>query len=369
MGSDKTIRFVFYPRESTSLGHTSRLLGVADAVRRLAPEVSVLFLVDDGDTRLIEAHGYAWSRIPADRASLETWWAKTVRSAGTQMVLVQDSSVHHVLSGLARDEQAHQVLILRERTDLLHFLYQKREEITGTDLVVFPHSKQEIGLLPLSWLPESKLMYCGALLRRSLEDIDVAGMRARYGIQTDELTIVVSNGGGNGDVNQDDDFIDTAFAAIRLASADLPEFHVICITGPSSRWQIEHVEFQTGRVTVRDFEPRLFDLFGAANLVIARGGYNTIHELVELGVPSLCLPAARPTESQQRRIEQAAAIPGSNIQPGQMDVSQLAASIRRLARMPRWTYQSDGRPDLIAANKRALAERLLQLARRAENEH
>ena len=43
---------------------------------------------------------------------------------------------------------------------------------------------------------------------------------------------------------------------------------------------------QRGRLDIREFEPNLLDLFAAANLVVARGGYNTVLELWEVGVPA-----------------------------------------------------------------------------------
>jgi predicted glycosyltransferase len=115
---------------------------------------------------------------------------------------------------------------------------------------------------------------------------------------------------------------------------------------------------------MREFEPRLFDLFAAANLVIARGGYNTVLELKQLGIPAICIPARRGTEDQKGRIRMARQA-GANIQLGSLASSSLAASIRTVAEEAWWRCQTTDKSDEIVANRATLALRLLAL--RAES--
>jgi predicted glycosyltransferase len=357
--------FVFYSGETASLGRTSRLLGIANALRQQVAETRSTFLVPatGGDTCLIESEGYSWHRLSDERNRLREIWAEAMREVDSPSVLVQDTTLRRPLFRLAQEEGSRQVLVIRERTDLLHFLHQFKAEIAELDLVVFPHTEGELDLLPLDWLPDSKVLYCGTLLRRSRQEAEVATVRKQYGLRPDEFTIVVTNGGGNGAVQLEDDFWSVVQEALKQADPDLPTFHVVCVTGPLSRETVEPVTFRHGRMTLRAFEPRLFDLFAAARLVIGRGGYNTVHELLESGIPALCIPIpdGRSAENQAARIRQAAGLLGSQIHLSDLDPTRLAEEIQQISRQPRWSYVPDIAPDVIAANKRALVHRLLQL--------
>lgn len=116
-----------------------------------------------------------------------------------------------------------------------------------------------------------------------------------------------------------------------------------------------------GRLDVREFEPHLLDLFAAANLVIARGGYNTVLELREAGVPAICVPAERAGESQEERIRRAAET-GEQIRLVGLNVDALVREIRRIAGEARWHYEPGDSLMTIQANKAALAERLIRVS-------
>jgi predicted glycosyltransferase len=129
------------------------------------------------------------------------------------------------------------------------------------------------------------------------------------------------------------------------------------VSGPLSRRRVPWVDLARGKLMVREFEPRLFDLLAAAHLAITRGGYNTMLELRLLGVPAICVPAWRGAEGQRVRI-QAAAREAGRIRLGSLNPGHLAAAIRAVAREA-WWRQSGDVLDGVTVNRRELVERLL----------
>jgi len=69
---------------------------------------------------------------------------------------------------------------------------------------------------------------------------------------------------------------------------------------------------------------RLFRAFDAA---IAASGYNSFHELVVGGVPSLFLPQPRETDDQERRAEHAAAAGVGLVAPELVDLPERVSAL------------------------------------------
>jgi predicted glycosyltransferase len=208
-------------------------------------------------------------------------------------------------------------------------------------------------------------MYCGPLLRRTRSDLNLERIRWLYGLSPDEFTIVISNGGGNALPELDDDFLEVTLDALKAVEHDLPPYRAIVVAGPLARRRVPWVDLERGKLVIREFEPYLFDLFAAANLVVARGG-SSVMELQELGVPAICVPARRSTESQEQRIRDAADA-GANIRLATLEKGDVAIALCQAASWPRWEYELGDAPDQIAANKETLAQRLVDLALEARS--
>ncbi|HDK43196.1 MAG TPA: glycosyltransferase, partial [Desulfobacteraceae bacterium] len=57
------------------------------------------------------------------------------------------------------------------------------------------------------------------------------------------------------------------------------------------------------RITVLPFYPRMEEMFGAADLVITMGGYNTVCEILSQQTPALIIPRETPRLEQLLRAE------------------------------------------------------------------
>lgn len=114
--------------------------------------------------------------------------------------------------------------------------------------------------------------------------------------------LVTVGGGADGRL-----LLDTYATALRqLGSA--ADFTSLVLTGPmlsdSDRTAVEQTLFATGaEVEVSAFTPSPEPLMAAATGVVAMGGYNTVTELMSLGVPALIVPRDFPRREQLLRAQ------------------------------------------------------------------
>ena len=367
---------LFYAIGAGGLGHLSRTLSIADTINQIAPEMPIIFVTEASDSRLLNEYPFPYYQVPCHHtlSMEERWrilpeqqiryvWEQTIQSiveAHQPSIIVHDTFIRKHLHQFAVEAGSQGVLILRKRTDTRSFLHRNRHMLSNFGLIAVPHHEGEIGNVKPSWLPEAQFMYCGPLLRRTRSDLRVEEIRQQYGIKPDEFTIVISNGGGNILPDLNDEFIEITLKTLKTLEDHLPVFRAIVITGPLAPLHTQWISFRTGHLIVRDFEPNLLDLFAASNLAITRGGYNTILELQEVGIPAICIPAKRHAESQAKRIERAMR-ETTHIQAEALESDILGEIILEAASQPWWRYQPSRKPDHIRANKQLLAHRILRL--------
>ncbi len=369
---------LFYCIESVGLGHVSRMLGIAEAIRELKPKQPMLFVTEANDARLIEHHGFPFYQVrprhiftaeefdhlpdlqAVDAAYLGMMQA--IFEAYQPRLTIHDTHPRRHIIEMATEYGSQQAMILRTRTDMDSFVERNAYFLSQMALIAFPHTEREIGKLDIPGLTEENYLYCGPLLRRTRDDLRIDDIRAAYNLRPGDFTIVVTNGGGNGGREADqDDFLSMVLDVFRRVEERLPPFRLIVISGPLNRRRVI-VPPLNNPVMAREFEPCLFELMAAANLVIARGGYNTMLELQELGVPAICVPAERSVEDQGGRIRQVAR-QVDNLRMVPLDARLLAAAVHEAACSPgKMVAHPKSPPDEIAENKHRIAKRLIALA-------
>lgn len=155
----------------------------------------------------------------------------------------------------------------------------------------------EYGLSPRA---AAKTRYVGYLRRepgaRSREEV-----RAELPMKTDRLVVVTAGGGGDGAA---------LFRAALTAMSDQPRaipFDCLIVGGPlisvAEREELQDLAGPAGGVHFLDFTDDMASFLGAADAVIAMGGYNTVCEILSAGVPSLIVPRVHPRQEQLIRAE------------------------------------------------------------------
>lgn len=366
--------FIFHAVDGVGLGHLSRLLGIADSVRVLAPDIPLVFLTESTDARLLNEYSMPYYQIPRypDSKTDQKWggilqarlaaWQGIIReivNAHEPRVVVQDTYLQHYLHQCAKLCNSKEVFVLRKHLNTAEYIRKNRHILTDFSLIAFPHEASEIEPINTTWFPQEKMMYCGPLLRHTYRDTCITDIQRIYGLKPEELTVVVSDGGGNTISDLEDNFIEIALQTLKSIEGDLPPLCIVVVSGPLNQRQVEWVDFTRGRLIHRSFEPNMLDLFAASDLVLARGGYNTVLELKEANVPAICVPARRYGESQEDRIQQAQA-ESEYILSADLSLISLRHMIFKAVRRSRWIKQSYS-TDNIQENKIALARRLIEI--------
>lgn len=127
-------------------------------------------------------------------------------------------------------------------------------------------------------------------------------------INQDETPMILVTAGGGGDGHD----LLRAYAAYLESLSGQPPFRSVVIGGPlMSRRRRRELAARLGNlphhVEFLSFTDRIDELFATASGVVSMAGYNTVAEVLSVGVPALLVPRERPRLEQRIRAERIAA--------------------------------------------------------------
>ncbi len=294
------------------LGHISRLIAIALAIRDKAPSARLPFLLEGGSHLLLETASLPYLSLPT-RETLyrtETWTSWPLEERRTIILKVADSIIRQLNPDVilfdtipcigvlmaAADCEVPMAMCIRKGKDMAKYFDQMDRyhmQLEYLKLILIPHKPDELEV------PDhlrSKTRFVGQIVRPRLK----APLEMSFPSNSE---IVVITGGGGGYPNTVD-FYNLALASFKSCRARNPNLIGILVTGPLfQEWRKLRV---VDGVRVIPFDPDLTATLAAANLIICQGGYNTIAEVTSLGRPTICVPAERELDDQFERAEQAA---------------------------------------------------------------
>jgi predicted glycosyltransferase len=147
----------------------------------------------------------------------------------------------------------------------------------------------------------AKVRFCGYIARQPGR-IPRDTMRDQLGVTNQEPLLLVTPGGGEDGFSM----VATALNALAtLPSAQRPRTHIVC--GPemieAQRTAIQNSAKSLAHVSVQEFSDDMMSLMGAADVVLAMGGYNTVCELLTLRKRALLVPRTKPGTEQLIRAQ------------------------------------------------------------------
>lgn len=369
--------FLFYAVDSVGIGHLSRCLGIAESLRKSDPAVASMILTEANNAVLLKEYPFPYFQVPpyeslflnskpnshGENAGLSCW-VKIIQAilvTYRPKLIIYDTYIWEPIFFGAKSINAKQVLIMRPRTDAINYLSSHHSMLKEFSLIVIPddenHESNKLRLLS-----PTEVFYSGPILRRSITDINPAIMMSDFGFESDAINIVITNGGGNALPQKADDFISKVVSAFQSIANELPKFVAVCLPGPLEEFVHPFIKFKNGIIVFKEFEQNMLEMFQVADLVISRGGYNTILELTQIGTTAICIPADRETDDQSVRIANAS-INSPNIHPSKLDSNQIAQLLLHIinggkqVRSPRLLENEDP----IRINKNRLSTVLLKI--------
>lgn len=295
-------RILFYAVNGLGLGHVTRLLAIARAIRKKNPQCEIIFLTSSEAEDVVYREGFAAFKIPS----------KTLRSVGMIRPVTYARIVQTVTLNLLASFHPHVLVVdtfpagaIQDLLPVLHwdsrkvFVYRaQRPEVAASplvqnalrlyDLAVIPHREDE-GTYPL---PDGlDCVFTGPIIIRDrAEAKSREEAREILGLPMQETVLYLTFGGG-GDADMDA-ALNTAVAALN----QLPRVH-LAVASPPLYFRTMR---RTASVTPVAYYP-MCELFAAFDAAISAAGYNSAMELLHHGVPAAFLPFARQVDDQEAR--------------------------------------------------------------------
>ncbi len=282
-------RVLFRVSNRRGLGHFMRATNLAKALRALAPAADVRMLLRRAaPPELLD---------PATRVWVEGIGGEPLEGWRPDVVVrdtLPDEDVSRAEAG------SRQVFVVRRSKEERQREILAHPQLAAADLLLVPHSEEEFGDdLPPALRPRAA--FVGPIVRRSTE-AGRARVAERYDTRSEDFLLVSSVGGG-GFTEPARAFFETVFRAHEGCRRRRGDLRHVVVRGPYFGEPLRPPPGVELVETVAD----LVDLFALAHLVVAEGGYNTVHELLATGTPGVFLPAPRGADDQAARVAEIAA--------------------------------------------------------------
>ena len=292
------------------LGHWMRSCNLARALRELDPGTEArIFTLSEPQADFVPAH-VSVGVAPAppsrtsggskadDEESAARAWARDVETFAPDLI-VYDTVLPKRPDLEPAAPGARRAFVMRRSKPERQAQLFAHPLLPRLDAILVPHGREEFGHEVPAEIAE-RTHFVGPIAR--LPDPAQQGvLRGRYRLDADAF-LVVSTPGGGGFADAAERFFDRVTEIHRALRARLPTLRHLVVGGPrfaGRRRDEPGLEWL-------ESEPQLVDLLALADLVVAEGGYNTVHELRLLGVPAVFLPSARSHDDQLERVQRLA---------------------------------------------------------------
>ena len=304
---------LFFCTNGAGLGHLTRSLAVARRIRRIDPALPIYFLTSSLAIPLIARENMVGYHIPpqneyGDQFNATAWNELLEQMLGTitaihrPAILIYDgvSPYRGLLEIISQAGYAYTAMILRLRHkhDRLLSMVDKLQVF---DELLFP-SESDITVPPeftvLNHRVFDPIIY---LDRDELLPRNVA--RQRWNIAPDRKVVYVQLGAGN--INDSRKWVSAALSVLGPRS----DVEVVLAESPISKHLYKS---QPGAHILSQYPNSLF--FNAFDLAIAAVGYNTFHELMHFGIPSVLIPNQQTvTDDQMGRARSAEEVSAARV--------------------------------------------------------
>lgn len=323
------MRVAFYAVNGLGLGHVTRLLSIARALRRIRPEVEVLFLTSSEADHVIYREGFAAVKLPSksirEKVGLQkSRYLKLVQTVTWNTLSAFEPDVL-VVDTVPAGSFEELLPVLRWRQKNVFVFREQKPEAAGAallqatlplyDVIVVPH----LDLHAVGPVPEpEKVRAVGPILIREANELPTrATARKSLGLPVDGVCVYASFGGG-GDPD--------GLAALQLTAsvvAKVPQARLVVGLGPLMREELPEL---SGATVLRGRYPAL-DFLPAFDAAVTAAGYNAVHELLVAQVPSVFVPFERGLDDQAARAHTLDAA-GAGVAVPALDASSLTAAVR-----------------------------------------
>ena len=325
-------RLLFYAVDGLGLGHVTRLLAIARAIRAQLPGAQMLFVTTTDADSVIHREGFASVKIPSRTVIQSSRIRASVYNKLAHSVVMNTVAAFNpaILIADTYPAGATQELLSTLSWEMLRvFVYRAQQAERAADpFFQAALSHYDLGIVPHDdgsediFAPNSlRLVWTGPILIRDRKEaFGRSDARQRLGLPEFGKLLYVTVGGGGDD---------------EMALAE----QMIFDAGRAAGWTVVAPEApllksrpQGMRPAQPDFRIAYYPIaecFAAFDAAVSAAGYNTVHELLHFGVPSVLIPRSRGLDDQFARAQQAETV-GAAL-TAQLDRQSIESALIRLA--------------------------------------
>ncbi len=308
----KRLSFLSYAVNGAGVGHVVRQVAIQKWLRRLCAFAGVKsehwFLTTSEADSLVFHEGFAAFKLPSKTivedagldklayiAMAKVWVSNSIALLRPDVLIVDtfaQGSFHELSTVL--DLVHKKVLVQRPLKDSYGQRPAYQTLMQAYDAVIVPEHEADADDLRDALGPHSsRLRFVGPVVRADVGggfDRDTA--RARLGVAPEARCVLVTGGGGG------DATVSALFDAVGAAVGDDDSVHVVYGVGPLHRGEPRHGLRRTHFVG-----HDLAEHAAAFDVAVSAAGFNTIHELLLFGVPTIVVPQEKIADDQTARAQ------------------------------------------------------------------
>lgn len=287
-------------------GHLAPALAVAEALRTRQPDAAIVILcttrsVDERFLREVPYGVVAQPVKPLPRGPLEApgflvAWVRSCRMARSILQDVKPAAVLG-LGGYAAGPMVRTAARRQVPTALLNpdaIPGKANRFLAGSVDLIFTQFRESARHFPSKL--SGKIRHVGCPLRPGVGQGDRSEAMRGFGLHPGSRTLAVMGGSlGAGSIN------DAMGVLAPWLAESVPGWQVLHVTGVGKAGDVENAYRRLGvHAAVLEFCDRMDLFYAAADLVIARGGANTVAELTASATPAVILPYPYHKDQHQR---------------------------------------------------------------------
>ena len=299
--------YLFFCVNGVGLGHLNRALAIARRIPRLQPDADIWFLTSSRMLEAVSREGFVPYYVPpfaayGDRITAKHW--NRMLEAQIRLIFEVHLPTTLVYDGIfpypgfvralekCRFDQKAMILRLRHTHSRLEAV---GERFRLFDQIIHPGEAGELdGDIPSPTAQLQPRRVAPILYFDRSEILSRAEARRRLLLPMDRRVVYLQLGSGN--IN---DAASWTGHALELL-AGYPDVEVVLAQSPIAD---RDVTLPPRVHLLRQYPNALF--FNAFDLAISAAGYNTVHELLFFGVPSILIPMEKVTDDQEGRARSA----------------------------------------------------------------
>jgi predicted glycosyltransferase len=291
------------------LGHLTRLLAIAIQLKRINPNCEILFVTTSEADNVLNRFGIPYVHLPSKKlAGTGTIGAKKLARIYNALInpLLDNWQPHIFITDTQVTGSLNDTLhYLRYSNSYKVFIHRSRKPESYTQaqiqsqrfyhLIVAPHYPHQF-LVPEPFGFEVPVFWSGPVLLKSKEESPMRdAVRRELKVQPNEVLIFLSLGGGGDDSDPE------IFEKVLPVLNRFQNIKILLAKGLLSTYSLTGT---TNNLIVTSIFP-VSDCFAGVDIAISAAGYNTFHELMHHGVPTIFIPRERGWDDQYERAKQA----------------------------------------------------------------